>query len=51
MQQFLATYWDPAANGGQGAFIFPPDNGYVIGPDGQPEVMWLVNNGFLTRVD
>jgi Tuberculosis necrotizing toxin len=38
VQRFLATYWDPTANGGQGAFIFPPDNGYVIGPDGQPEV-------------
>jgi hypothetical protein len=38
VQQFLATYWDPTANGGQGAFIFPPDNGYVIDPAGQPEV-------------
>jgi Tuberculosis necrotizing toxin len=38
MQQFIATYWNPAANGGQGAFIFPPDNGYVIGANGQPEV-------------
>lgn len=36
--QFLATYWDPTANGGLGAFIFPPDNGYVIGANGQPEV-------------
>jgi Tuberculosis necrotizing toxin len=38
VQQFLATYWDPTANGGQGAFRFPPANGYVIGADGQPEV-------------
>jgi len=38
VQQFIATYWDPTANGGLGAFRFPPDNGYVIGPDGQPEV-------------
>jgi hypothetical protein len=37
-QQFLSNYWDPAANGGQGAFRFPPANGYVIGPDGRPEV-------------
>jgi hypothetical protein len=36
--QFLGTYWDPAANGGQGGFIFPPAFGYVIGADGQPEV-------------
>jgi hypothetical protein len=38
VSQFLATYWDPAANSGAGGFIFPPDNGYVIGPNGQPEV-------------
>jgi hypothetical protein len=38
VQQFIATYWDPTGNGGQGAFRFPPDNGYVIGPNGQPEV-------------
>lgn len=37
-RQFLDTFWDPAANSGQGGFRFPPDNGYVIGPDGQPEV-------------
>jgi len=28
--QFLATYWDPAANGGQGGWRYPPDNGFVI---------------------
>jgi len=38
VQQFLSVFWDPTANGGQGGFIFPPDNGYVIGADGQPEV-------------
>jgi hypothetical protein len=37
-QQFIAAFWDPTANGGQGSFIFPPANGYVIGPGGQPEV-------------
>jgi nicrotizing toxin Mtb-like protein len=37
-QSFLATFWDPAANGGQGGWRFPPDNGYVVGPDGRPEV-------------
>jgi nicrotizing toxin Mtb-like protein len=39
---FLATFWDPAANFGQGGFRFPPDNGYVIGPNGQPEVSPVV---------
>jgi hypothetical protein len=34
--QFLATYYNPAANGGAGGWIYPPDNGYVIGPDGNP---------------
>jgi hypothetical protein len=33
---FLARYYDPTANGGQGGYIFPPDNGYVIAPNGQP---------------
>jgi hypothetical protein len=39
---FLATFWDPAANSGQGGFRFPPDNGYVIGSNGQPEVSAVV---------
>lgn len=33
---FLARYYDPTANGGQGGYVFPPDNGYLIAPDGQP---------------
>jgi hypothetical protein len=33
---FLARYWDPAANGGAGGWRFPPDNGYLLGPTGQP---------------
>ena len=33
---FLATYYNPAANNGAGGWNYPPDNGYVIGPDGQP---------------
>jgi len=28
--QFLATYWDPAANGGRGGWRYPPDNGFLI---------------------
>jgi hypothetical protein len=34
--QFLATYWDPTANGGQGGWRYPPSNGFLIGPTGQP---------------
>ncbi|MEZ0112090.1 hypothetical protein ABH920_006109 [Catenulispora sp. EB89] len=34
--QFLATYYNPAANGGSGGWNYPPDNGYVIAPNGQP---------------
>lgn len=36
-RHFLATYYDPAANSGAGGWIYPPDNGYVTGPGGQPE--------------
>jgi len=32
---FLAKYYDPAANGGKGGWIYPQDNGYVV-VDGQP---------------
>jgi len=28
--EFLDTYWDPAANGGQGGWRYPPDNGFLI---------------------
>lgn len=33
---FLARYYDPTANSGQGGWIYPPDNGYVTLPDGSP---------------
>jgi hypothetical protein len=36
-RHFLATFYDPAANSGQGGWIYPPDDGYVTGPGGQPE--------------
>jgi hypothetical protein len=36
---FLAQYYSPTANGGSGGWIYPPDNGYVIGKNGQP-VEW-----------
>jgi hypothetical protein len=34
--QFIATYWDPTAFGGQGGWRYPPANGFLIGPNGQP---------------
>ncbi|NUR61497.1 MAG: TNT domain-containing protein [Catenulispora sp.] len=33
---FLAKYYDPAANGGAGGWIYPPKNGYVLTPGGTP---------------
>jgi hypothetical protein len=33
---FLARYWDPAAGSGAGSWRYPPDNGFVHGPDGRP---------------
>lgn len=35
-QAFLAEYWDPTANSGRGGWIYPPDSGYLHGPDGKP---------------
>jgi hypothetical protein len=35
-QAFLAEFWDPTANGGKGGWIYPPDSGYLHGPDGKP---------------
>jgi hypothetical protein len=36
-RHFLATFYDQAANSGRGGWIYPPDDGYVTGPGGQPE--------------
>jgi nicrotizing toxin Mtb-like protein len=33
---FLAMYYNPNANSGMGGWIYPPDNGYVVGANGQP---------------
>jgi hypothetical protein len=33
VNRFLATYYDPVTK----SWIYPPDNGYVTGPGGQPE--------------
>jgi hypothetical protein len=35
--RFVATYWDSTARGGAGGWRYPPDNGFVVGPSGQPE--------------
>ena len=35
-EQFLAMWWDPAAQGGAGGWRFPPDNGFLLGPHGEP---------------
>ena len=35
-EQFLSVYWDPTANNGQGSWRFPPANGFLFGPNGQP---------------
>jgi hypothetical protein len=35
-EQFLARYWDPKANSGAGGWIYPPDNGFLIGANGKP---------------
>ncbi|HEU5003547.1 MAG TPA: TNT domain-containing protein [Actinomycetota bacterium] len=34
--QFLATYWDPAANGGAGGWRYPPANGFMLNGQGRP---------------
>ncbi|MFJ8622548.1 TNT domain-containing protein [Kitasatospora sp. NPDC093550] len=35
-RDFLARYYDAAANGGKGGWIYPPADGYVTFPDGSP---------------
>lgn len=35
-EQFLARYWDPKSNSGSGGWIYPPQNGFLIGHDGKP---------------
>jgi hypothetical protein len=34
--QLLAEYYSPTANNGSPGWIYPPDNGYVIGRNGKP---------------
>lgn len=49
-EQFLATYWNPSANGGNGGWNYPPDNGYLLTPNGQP-IESEVNLGVGQRID
>lgn len=35
-EQFIATYWDPTAFGGQGGWRYPPANGFLLYSNGQP---------------
>ena len=35
-EQFIATYWDPAAQGGAGGWRFPPFDGFLLDPNGNP---------------
>jgi len=35
-EQFIATYWDDTANGGQGGWRYPPFDGFLLDHDGQP---------------
>lgn len=35
--QFLAQYYDPAAGGGKGSYVYPPANGFVLDDAGRPQ--------------
>ena len=35
-QSFLAQFWDPTANAGAGGWRYPPQNGFLLKPDGSP---------------
>ncbi|MGH9124691.1 MAG: TNT domain-containing protein [Acidimicrobiales bacterium] len=48
--QFLATYWNPAANGGMGGWNYPPDNGYLLNAKGQP-IEYVLRLGVGQRID
>ncbi|MGH3415469.1 MAG: TNT domain-containing protein [Actinocrinis sp.] len=49
-QRFLAQYYSATANGGVGGWIYPPDNGFVVEPDGQP-VEWTATLPVGQRID
>jgi len=35
-EQFIATYWDPTLVAGAGGWRYPPFNGFLLGPTGEP---------------
>nr|WP_042177999.1 TNT domain-containing protein [Kibdelosporangium sp. MJ126-NF4] len=39
-KDFLDRYWDPAANDNQGAWRYPPQDGFLLDPQGQP-IKWV----------
>ncbi len=49
-QAFIDTYWDPTANGGSGGWRYPPDNGFLLRPTGQP-IEYVAPLGPGTEVD
>lgn len=49
-QRFFAQYYSPTANGGAGGWIYPPDNGFVLAPDGDP-VEWTATLHVGQRID
>jgi hypothetical protein len=49
-QQFIARYWDPAANTGSGGWRYPPADGFLLRPTGQP-IEFVAPLGPGTQVD
>ncbi len=49
-QQFIDRYWDPAANGGSGGWRYPPADGFLLRPTGQP-IEFVAPLGLGTQVD
>lgn len=51
VKNFLDTYWDNTANGGQGGWIYPKNDGFLSDADGNP-IKWtqrLVRGDFIDR--
>jgi hypothetical protein len=49
-EEFIARYWDPTANGGSGGWRFPPADGFLLRPTGQP-IEFVAPLGPGTRID
>lgn len=48
--KFLSSYWDDAANGGQGGWIYPKNDGFLNDADGNP-IKWTQQLNRGTFVD